>query len=71
MLPNAAAPTPGAPSVRPDKPWGIYMFRADRWVCVGSCGDRALAENHLRALKRMMRLSTFQLVWEGAGDDAT
>ena len=65
MLPNATAPTPGADSMRLSKPWQIYMFSGDRWVPVGACGDRALAEIHIASLRKMMRHHQFQLVWAG------
>ncbi|MBE9155372.1 hypothetical protein IQ265_00730 [Nodosilinea sp. LEGE 06152] len=70
MLTNAAAPAPGAESVRPCKPWQIYMLRGQQWVPVGACGDRALAENHIRSLRKLMRGYQFDLAWEGEGDAA-
>jgi hypothetical protein len=68
MLPNAAAPTTGANSMRPSKPWQIYMLRGQQWVPVGACGSRALAETHIASLRKMMRRNRFQLICEGQAD---
>ncbi len=70
MLPNTPAPTTGADSTRPDKPWQIYMLRGQQWVPVGACGTRALAETHMASLRKMMRRNRFQLVWEGQPNGA-
>lgn len=70
MLPNASAPVVGADSTRLDKPWQIYILRGAQWVPVGACCDRALAENHIAFLRKIMRLNQFQLIWEGHGDGA-
>ncbi|WP_156119858.1 hypothetical protein [Leptolyngbya sp. KIOST-1] len=70
MLPNCNTPTPGAESVRPCKPWQIYMLRGHRWVPVGACGDRAMGEAQIATLRRIMPRNRFQLVWEGEPDAA-
>ncbi|MGB3309970.1 MAG: hypothetical protein WBG32_00115 [Nodosilinea sp.] len=65
MLPNATAvPTSGAYSVRPVKPWQIYIFRGEQWVPVGACATRALAESQLTTLRKLMRGHKFAIAWE-------
>lgn len=64
------APTLGADSMRPVKPWQLYMLRGEQWIGVGACGDRALAEAQLATLRRLMPRNRFDLAWEGEGDDA-
>jgi hypothetical protein len=70
MLPNCTAPSPGADSVRPVKPWQIYMLRGVQWVPVGAVGDRPLGEAQVAILRRFMPRNLFTLVWEGPVDAA-
>ncbi len=64
------APTLGADSMRPVKPWQLYILRGEHWVPCGACGDRALAESQLATLRKLMPRNLFDLAWEGEDDAA-
>lgn len=66
MLPNAAAPTPGADSVCPLRPWQIYMLRGPQWVPVGACISRPSAETQVSKLRQLMRGHEFAIAWVGS-----
>lgn len=60
---------PTAPEA-PVKPWQIYMLRGERWIGVGACGSRSLAESQADVLRKRMRGYRFEVVWEGHNDVA-
>ncbi|MGB3202852.1 MAG: hypothetical protein WBA99_18240 [Nodosilinea sp.] len=64
------APSVGATSLRPVKLWKLYILRGDRWVPVGACGDRPLAEAQIATLRKLMPRNQFVLAWEGEGHGA-
>lgn len=46
------------------------MLRGERWIPVGACGSRAMAESQAQVLRNQMRGYLFEVVWEGAIDVA-
>lgn len=65
IMNESTASTLGATSLRPVKPWQIYMLRGERWIGVGACGSRAMAESQAQTLRSKMKGYRFDVVWEG------